>query len=269
MNQVQINPLTLTGLALRQTWKGLDTILRLAWFPVLIIAVAAHLAAPAPVEGDGAVIAPGGMMRLALLGMAGLMVQAMIAVAWHRVLLTGFDPAKRRIYIRFGLAEFLYAVISVFLAILVVMGLYVLTGVVATVLASALGISGLLLQTVAFLAGMLPAIIIVARSVLVLPAIAVGRGADLIMSWRATRGNGIRISASLILVSVPLVVAGVVLLQLSTAIAQRELGAAVSIVVGYVNMIINIVLMCLVVSALSLLYTRLGADREAGGGDGG
>ena len=257
MNNVQINPLILTLAAFRQTWRGLDSILRLAWFPVLVIAIAAHLVAPVPAGGDGAGMPSGGIVRLALLGVAGILVQAMIAVAWHRTLLTDFDPASRRIYLRFGLAEFLYGIISVFLTILVVIGLYVVTGIVATLLTMVLGVSGTIWQALAFLVGMVPALVIIARSVLVLPAIAVGKGADLIMSWRATRGNGARISATLILVSLPLIVASVVLLQLSGTFVQRGLGEFVEIVVSYVNMIINILMMCLVVSALSLLYAQL------------
>ena len=261
MNQIQINPLILTVAAFRQTWRGLDSILRLAWFPVLIIAIVAHLVAPVPADGDAAGMPPGGIVRLAILGVAGIMVQAMIAVAWHRTLLTGFDPASRRIYIRFGLAEFLYGIISVFLTILVVIGLYVVTGIVATILTMVLGVSGAIWQALAFLVGMVPAIVIVARSALVLPAIAVGKGADLIMSWQATRGNGARISATLILVSLPLIVASIVLLQLSGSFIQRGLGEVVEVVVSYVNMIINILMMCLVVSALSLLYAQL-ANRD-------
>ena len=266
MKHVQINPLAITLAAFRQTWQGLDSILRLAWFPVLILAVAAHFAAPVPQAGSIAVIPSGGIAGLAILVVAGIMVQSMIAVAWHRALLTDFDPLARRIYVRFGLREFLYGIICVFLAILVVIGLYVVTGIVATVLIVALGVSGALLQTLAFLAGMVPAIVIVARSILVLPAIAVGKGADLIMSWRATRGNGIRIAAMLILVSLPLVVGSIALLQLSGTFIQRDFGDAAVLVVSYVNMVINILMMCLAVSALSLLYQQL-ADRQQEGRD--
>ena len=257
MRDMRIHPLHFAIVAFRRTWGGIDSILRLSWFPVLLVAVAVHFLTPGtPVAGDTG-MPPDGILRLAILAIAGLMVQAMIAVAWHRAMLAGFDPSKVRIYIRFGFREFLYGIIAVFLAIIVVMGLYVVTGVVATLLAATVGVSGPVGQMFAFLIGMVPAILIVARSSLVLPSIAVGFGADLIRSWQATRGHGAHISATLILVCLPLVVVSIVLLHLSGMFVERDLGGIVSLVVNYVNMIVNIVMMCFVVTTLSLIFAEL------------
>ncbi len=260
MRDMRIHPLHFAIVASRRTWAGIDTILRLSWFPVLLVAVAVHFLTPGTPVTGGSGIPPDGILRLAILAIAGLMVQAMIAVAWHRTMLAGFDPSKLRIYIRFGFREFLYGIIAVFLAIIVVMGLYVVTGMVATLLAATLGVAGPLWQMFAFLIGMVPAILIVARSSLVLPSIAVGLGADLIRSWQVTRGHGARISATLILVCLPLVVVSIILLHLSGMFVERGLGGVVGLVVNYVNMIVNIVMMCFVVTTLSLIFTELHHD---------
>ena len=261
MRDIRIHPLHFAFGAFRKTWAGIDSILRLSWFPVLLGAVAVHLLTPGtPVTGETG-MPPDGILRLAVLAIAGLMVQAMIAVAWHRTMLAGFDPSRVRIYIRFGFREFLYGIIAVFLAIIVFMGLYVVTGMVAALLAATFGVSGPLGQVVAFLIGMVPAILIVARSSLVLPSIAVGQGADLIRSWQVTRGYGAQISATLILVCLPLVVVSIVLIHLSGMFVERGFGGFVGLVVNYVNMIVNIVMMCFVVTALNLFFAELHRDK--------
>ena len=257
MRDMRIHPLYFAFGAFRKTWAGIDSIQRLSWFPVLLVAVAVHFLTPGTPVTDGTGLPPDGILRLAILAIVGLMVQAMIAVAWHRAMLAGFDASKVRIYIRFGFREFLYGIIAVFLAIIVVMGLYVVTGVVATLLAATLGVSGPVWQMLAFLIGMVPAILIVARSCLVLPSIALGQGADLIRSWQVTRGHGAQMSATLILVCLPLVVVSIVLLHLSGMFVERGLGAVVGLVMNYVNMIVNIVMMCFVVTTLSLFFAEL------------
>ncbi len=257
MRDMRIHPLYYALIAFRRTWTGIDTILRLSWFPVLLVAVAVHFLTPDASVSDSAGLPPDGILRLALLAIVGLMVQAMIAVAWHRTMLAGFDASKVRIYIRFGIREFLYGIISVFLAIIVVMGLYVVTGLVATFFAASLGVSGPLWQMLAFLIGTVPVILIVARSCLVLPSIAVGFGADLIRSWQITKGYGAHVSATLFLVCLPLVAVSIVLLHLSGMLVERGLGVVVELVMNYVNMIINIVMMCFVVTTLSILYAEL------------
>ncbi len=261
MRDIRIHPLHFAFGAFRKTWAGIDSILRLSWFPVLLVAVAVHLLTPGtPVTGETG-MPPDGILRLAVLAIAGLMVQAMIAVAWHRTMLAGFDPSRMRIYIRFGFREFLYGIIAVFLAIIVFMGLYVVTGMVAALLAATFGVSGPLGQIFAFLIGMVPAILIVARSSLVLPSIALGQGADLIRSWQVTRGHGAQISATLILVCLPLVVVSIVLIHLSGMFVERGFGGLVGLVVNYVNMIVNIVMMCFVVTALNLFFAELHHDK--------
>ena len=261
MRDIRIHPLHFAFGAFRETWAGIDSILRLSWFPVLLVAVAVHLLTPgSPVTGETG-MPPDGILRLAVLAIAGLMVQAMIAVAWHRTMLAGFDPSRVRIYIRFGFREFLYGIIAVFLAIIVFMGLYVVTGMVAALLAATFGVSGPLGQIFAFLIGMVPAILIVARSSLVLPSIALGQGADLIRSWQVTRGHGAQISATLILVCLPLVVVSIVLIHLSGMFVERGFGGFVGLVVNYVNMIVNIVMMCFVVTALNLFFAELRRDK--------
>ena len=135
---------------------------------------------------------------------------------------------------------------------------------VATLLGAALGVSGPLWQVFAFLVGMVPAILVVARSSLVLPSIALGQGADLIRSWQVTRGHGAQISATLILVCLPLVVVSIVLLHLSGMFVERGFGSVVGLVVNYVNMIVNIVMMCFVVTTLNLFFAELHRDEADG-----
>ncbi len=264
MRDIRIHPLYFAVIAFRRTWAGIDTILRLCWFPVLLVAVAVYVLTPDTPVTEGAGIPPDGMLRLAVLAIAGLMVQAMIAVAWHRTMLSGFDPSRVRLYIRFGFREFLYGIIAVFLAIIVFMGLYVVTGMVAGLLAATFGAASAPVQALAFLMGMVPAILIVARSCLVLPSVALGMGADLIRSWQITRGYGAQIAATLIIVCLPLVLVSIILVYLSGMFVERGLGGIVGLVVNYVNMIVNIVMMCFVVTTLNLVFAELHGDRNDG-----
>ena len=264
MTDISIHPFYFAVIAFRRTWAGLDTILRLSWFPVLLVALAVYTLTPDTPVSQGTGISGDGILRLAILAIAGLMVQAMIAVAWHRTMLGVFDPSGMRFYIRFGYREFLYGIIAVFLAIIVFMGLYAVTGMVAGVLAATFGAASAPVRALAFLIGMVPAIFIVARSCLVLPSIALGLGADLIRSWQITRGYGARIAATLIIVCLPLVSISIVLVYLSSMFVERDLGGIVALVVNYVNMIVNIVMMCFIVTTLNLVFAELNGGKNGG-----
>lgn len=253
----RIHPLALAVEGYRLALRGFDTILRLSWFAVLALALLARLlASGAAPEGTGAAtVAAGGLAGLALLAGCAVLVHAMVAVAWHRAVLLGEGPGSRRVYLRCGRRELLYGATAVFFALCVFTG--------ATLLSVVAPLGGGLLLVLVYLAA---ALVAITRSVLILPAIALGRGLDLAASWRATRGQSLRATATLVLACLPLVATEFALIALFSRLQERDFGTAevlVDLVAGFVGMIVIIVMICGLAATVSLLYAKLVDPRLA------
>ena len=254
----RIQPLALAIEGYRLALRDFDTILRLSWFAVLALALLARLlASGAAPEGTGAAaVAAGGIAGLALLAGCAVLVHAMVAVAWHRAVLLGEGPGSGRIYLRLGRRELVYGAAAVLFAVFFFTGATVLPVAVAAPLGGGAGPLSILV----FLAGLAAALVAIARSALVLPAIALDRGLDLAASWRATRGQSLRTTATLVLAGLPLVATEFALMALFSRLQERDFGAAgalVDLVAGFVGMIVVIVMVCGLAATVSLLYARL------------
>ncbi len=259
---LRIQPLALAVEGYRLALRGFDTVLQLSWFAVLALALLARLlASGATPEGTGAAtVAAGGVAGLALLAGCAVLVHAMVAVAWHRAVLLGEGPGSRRVYLRCGRRELLYGATAVFFALCFFTGATLLSVVAAAPLGG-----GPLLVPI-YLAGLAAALVAVARSMLILPAIALGRGLDLAASWRATRGQSLRATATLVLACLPLVATEFALIALFSRLQQRDFGTVevlVDLVAGFVGMIVIIVMICGLAATVSLLYARLVDPRLA------
>lgn len=252
----RIQPLKLAVEGYRLALRGFDDILRLSWFAVLALALLARLLASgaAPEGGGAATVAAGGIAGLALLAGCAVLVHAMVAVAWHRMLLLGERWEGGRIYLRLGRRELLYGAAAVLFAVFFFMGATVVPVALVAPIASSP------LPALATLAGLAAALVVIARSVLVLPAVALDRGLDLAASWRATRGQSLRATATLVLAGLPLVATELALMALFSKLQERDFGTAglfVDLLAGFVGMIVVIVMVCGLAATVSLLYARL------------
>ena len=258
----RIQPLALAVEGYRLALRGFDTVLRLSWFAVLALALLARLlASGAAPEGTGATtVTAGGFAGLALLAGCAVLVHAMVAVAWHRAVLLGEGPGSRRVYLRCGRREMLYGATAVLFA------MFFFAGVTLLPVAVAAPLGGGPLLVPVYLVGLAVALVAIARSVLVLPAIALDRGLDLAASWQATRGQSLRATATLVLACLPLVATEFALIALFSRLQERDFGTAgvlVDLVAGFVGMIVIIVMICGLAATVSLLYAKLVDPRLA------
>ena len=206
---------------------------------------------------------------LALLGdlalTAGL---AAIAVAWHRHLLLGEPLGGRFAPFRAEVARYLaYTVVIVLLLGLASVLLTVVVAVPGVLLGLASGPEGAEGLTGPWIAlGIMvgaASLLVAMRLQLVLPAAAVGeRGVTIAGSWRATRGNGWRLLAGFVLVTLPVSLAGVAAALALLALAE----STGSLVLGWLARLAPIAaawvqapLLAGFLSYAYLFFTRTGA----------
>ena len=258
----RLRPLDLARQAYALTFREVETVLRFCWLGAALLALAQGFLAGEPFEidddGGTVTIPPGTVLAMAVLAFCAAMLHAMVAVAWHRAILLGERLDDRRVYLRFGARESLYGVVAVLFFLFLFMGL----GMAPLAMGGAGGDAAI--QAVVFLGGPALAAIVLARSMLVLPAIALGRGPDLAMSWRATHGNGLRGAAALILVLGPVALAEVVTIHAVSAVIERDLGPVAEFAVRFVTMTVTVLTVSVVVAFMSLVYARLVGDGTGG-----
>ena len=249
-----IAPLAVVRQGLASTWNGFDTLLRIGWLPALVLTLAGAFLEPEPlyiyeqgiIETTGDVIAA--IVVLAVL--AGLM-HAMVATAWQRSLLVPDDDAPRRWHLRLAGRELLYGVVAFFLLGLVSMGAATAPGAVQAFAA------GQPLGGVLAMIGPFVAIVVVSRAAMVLPAIALDRGADIGQSWRAAQDNTLRIAIALFLVALPAVAGQLVLLEMSAAVLSAQPGIVIKLVLRYVLALMSFALAAPIVAVTGVLYALL------------
>jgi hypothetical protein len=256
----RIAPLAILFAAAAMTWRGFDTLLRLGWLAALASTVAGVLLEPSPPQptpdGTALEMAPGAVLMLFLLGLLALVLQSMVAVGWLRALLLGEDRPGRRSYLRLGARELMFALISFILMMMLALAATVLLPMAYGELAAHRPISGIF-----FLAVTATAPILLARSVLVLPALALGRSPELSVAWQAVGGNTVRVVALLLMAGLAVGILGFVVLWVFSTVHDRELGLPVDAVVMFVNALVSFTLMAFVLSVLGLLYALLVDER--------
>lgn len=252
--QPPIEPLAIVRQGLASTWSGFDALLRIGWLPALVLTLAGALLEPDQIRfnAEGMIEVTGDVMAIivALAILASLM-HAMVAAAWQRCLLMPGADLPRRWHLRLGGRELVYALVAFFLLGLLSMGVATAPGAVQ---AFAMGqpAGGLLMM-----AGPFVAIVVVARTVMVLPAIALDRGADMGKSWRGAQGNTLRIAITLFLVALPAVAGQLVLLEMSAAVVAGQLGIVVELVLRFVLALLSFALIAPIVAVTGMLYALL------------
>jgi hypothetical protein len=220
----------------------------------------------------------GGGGLLALLGDLALIAGInAIEVAWHRRLLLGeplparyapLNPLVAR-YLSLWVVIVLVAVAPAMTLALLVAASLGLGGAGAEGAAAAPEGPGLALSAL-LIAAAVASVVAAMRLQLVLPAAAVGEAAFTFgSSWRATRGNGLRLLAGVLMVSLPPALAGTLLAFLLDGLAE----STGSLVLGWLTSLAPIaaawVQAPLLAAFLSYAYLLLrdGSGGGAGGGD--
>src|SRR5262245_57166124 len=112
------------GHAYRFLLNEAGTILRLSWFPLLVVTIVQYLAARAQFAAMRSAIETGGFKALSGLttwhwqlpsAIATFLGTAVVAVALHRVILFGQREPGRLIHLAFGKVELLFAALPVIL----------------------------------------------------------------------------------------------------------------------------------------------------------
>lgn len=255
----RILPFRVARQAWSWTWGGFDTLLRLGWAPALVVTALGALVEPAIVgfgqDAETLAASPAALLGLLLLAGATIVLMAIVLVGWQRaLLLPGQDP-RRRIHLRLAQRELTYGLIVFFLLGLVSMGLVTAPGALTSFA------TGQVLPGLFLLGGPVVALIVVSRSVMVLPAVALGRPAELGKAWQGARDNTVRIAATLFLVGLPAFVGQLLLMEMSAAVIGAELGLVVELVLRFVVALLSFVLAAPVAAATALLYVLL-VERE-------
>ncbi|MBC6441521.1 MAG: hypothetical protein GDA49_14180 [Rhodospirillales bacterium] len=252
--RTRLQPVALAIQAYALTFRQSETVLRFSWVAVLALVVLGRIvsldAPEVSLESAEQQVAPGFVATVMLLALGAGLVHAMVGVAWHRAILLGETFADRRAYLRFGPRECLYGVTGVFFAMCLIMGLSL-----APVALSQGGGGGF--QLFAVIVAPVAATLIVARSMLVFPSIALGKGPDLAMSWQATQGNGFTAAAALFLVLGPIIVFEFLMIGIVTSIVAANYGMLIELVVSFVSTTVLILLFSVVVALMSLVYRQL------------
>ncbi|MDA0218000.1 MAG: hypothetical protein O3B22_00195 [Proteobacteria bacterium] len=253
-NRPRIAPLPVVRQGFVTTAAGFDALLRIGWLPALLMTAAGALLEPqAPyIDAQGEIVTtPQAMFVFILLALLATALSTMVATTWQRMQLMPAAEPPRRWYLRLGRRELLYMLVSFFLLGLVFMGLATAPGA-AQAFAAGQAVGGIVL-----LIGPVVATIVVARSVMVLPAIALDRGADIARAWRAAEGNTLRIAIALVLVTLPILAGELLMLEVSAAVIGTEPGLVVELVLRFVKALVSFVLAAPAVAVTGVLYVLL------------
>ena len=250
----RIAPLAVVRQGLVSTLAGFDALLRIGWLPALAMTVVGALAEPeAPyLNADGTIVTtPQAILVFVLLAVMATALTAMVATTWQREMLLDDESRPRRWHFRLGGRELLYMFVAFFLLGLVFMGLATAPGA-AQALASGNPLGGIVMMIGPFVAT-----VVVSRSVMVLPAIALDRGAEISAAWRAAEGNTLRIAIALFLTALPIVAGELLMLEISAAVVAGDFGLLVELVLRFVKALMSFVLAAPVIAVTGVLYALL------------
>ena len=250
----RIAPLAVVRQGLGSTVAGFDMLLRIGWLPALLMTLVGALLEPeAPrLDEQGVLeVSPGAMAVFVLLACLATALCAMVATCWQRAVLMPGADAPRRWHLRLGRRELLYMLVAFFLLGLVFMALATAPGAVQALMAGQAG------SALVLLLGPVVGAIVVARAAMVLPGIALDRGADIGRVWRAAEGNTLRIAIALFLVSLPILAGELLLLEISAAVVASEPGLLVELVLRFVRAMMTFVLAAPAVAVTGVLYVLL------------
>jgi hypothetical protein len=244
----RIAPSAVVRQGLASTVAGFDALLRIGWFPALLLTAAGALMEPdAPyLDAEGTiVITPRATMILVLMALMATALTAMVATAWQREMLQPDARATRRWHFRLGRRELFYMLVAFFLMGLVFMGMATAPGAFQALQ------SGNPLGAVIMMIGPFAAILVVSRSVMVLPSIALDRGGDIAQVWRAAEGNTLRIAIALFLGVLPMIAGELLMLEMAAAVMASDLGLLAELA------LMSFVLAVPVVAVTGVLYALL------------
>lgn len=260
----KILPLVVARHATQSVFKGFDTALRLGWLPALISSLAGMV-----LESSIFVVVPEtdevqvGFGALLLFIVIAAVMQTVFAVAWHRHIGLGESFAGRRIYLRFGRRELVYALIAFVIVSILSLGMGGLF-TVSSLIAQGGGLGGIVILLVPVVA-----IMLIARLCLVLPMAAFDETPDPSRSWQGVSGNTGRVVAVLLLVGIPVVLIELLLISVfgsvaaSGAAALGPLGMAIDLIARFVSSLVFLALLAIIASAITLLYMVLIGDEAA------
>lgn len=193
--------------------------------------------------------------NLLLLIVVGLLAFSSTAVAWHRLLLLGEHPPAIYVGIDEPVRRYLGRCLLIFLIVLPIMmlcALLVTTPLMMTLAPPhtppSLGVV-IALSVVGLVAGF-PALVIMARLFVALPAIAIGRPMTLSESWQLTAGNTGQLFGGFLLVYAPSYAIGLAI-QLT---AEAPLGGLPALLLLF---LVNLLVGVAAISFLSLSYRFL------------
>ena len=200
------------GLAYQFLLREAGTILRLSWFPLLIVTIIQYFAMRAQFAAMRSAFESGNIGALnmnfpmwqwqianivvALLG------SAIVAVALHRVILLGDRKPGRFLYVAFGKVELLFALLPIILMVPIIVVSFLAFGLGLTLLpksASWVAFVGLFLMWVG-------AVFVFVRLALVLPLAVLEGRYNFSQSWSLTRGNFWRLVGLWLVVLIPLLI---------------------------------------------------------------
>jgi hypothetical protein len=220
------------GLAYQFLLREAGTILRLSWFPLLIVTIIQYFAMRAQFTAMRSAFESGNVgavnmnfpvwqwqianIVVALLG------SAIVAVALHRVILLGDRKPGRFLYVALGKVELLFALLPIILMVPIIVVSFLAFGLGIMLLpksASWVAFVGLFLMW-------LGAVFVLVRLALVLPIAVLEGRYKFGQSWSLTRGNFWRLVGLWLVVLIPLLIILAIFSALTSPFAGIETAAS-------------------------------------------
>jgi hypothetical protein len=197
------------GRACQFVLRDAGTILRLSWFPLLVVTIVQYFAMRAQFSAMRSAFESGNVNALNTFSplwhwqivnaIATFVGTAIVAVALHRVILLGDRKPGRWIHIAFGKVELLFTLLPIIFLVPVLIAAVLIVGLSAAVLPKSAGV----LVFVALVVKWAGLIFIFLRLELVLPLAVIEGRYNFTESWSLTRGNFWRIVGLWLLVLIP------------------------------------------------------------------
>lgn len=234
MTHVKLDVLATVREAYGGAWNHAGEMLRLIWLPGLLYLSLSFIGRPL-------VLALGLWVLLAVY-LAALLLWSIIAVAWHRFILTG-DMPPGRIHLRFGRRESRFAIISISLGLLLLPGFLVLATGIAAYYLDQLSMQQVSTYLIVGLALVCIGTFFFVRLALLLPASSVDDPVNARLMLELTRGNFWRLAAALACVFLPislfqLLIGWLVDWAPSLAVPMNMVGTLINIFFAIVNVAI-------------------------------
>ena len=276
---VQLPILPTVGNAYAFVWRERKDFASLAFLAIVVLAILSTIIAwlarsmvpTGAGEGNGTI----GPASIAVFGFGGLVLMATylvlwttFAVAWHRRYLVLDERATVRTALRWRRRQTRFLLIAIGLAVITT-----LLGLVGSILSISVFAIGSLLALLAIFALLSLVGLVYARLSLLFPSTAVDHRMSFGDCWEFTRENGWRLLFIIVLVAIPVGVVAL-LVGLLVAVAVAGFGLSDSLTADFIVALVNQTFVfagiAVGVSALSIAYRALMAERQvaspAGGG---